>query len=84
MCVCSVAGAGVVFFCVAATIVNVAGFMHFWGLTIDMITCNCLVISIGLCVDFSVHIAHAFQIGKGDRSENVFFIEKVDFYKVSL
>jgi hypothetical protein len=39
---------------------------HAW-ICLDMITCNCLVISVGLCVDFSVHIAHAFQTGKGDR-----------------
>jgi hypothetical protein len=36
----SVAGAGIVFFCVAATIINVAGFMHFWGLTIGQSSAN--------------------------------------------
>ena len=40
--------------------IQVAGFMHFWDLTIDVISCNTLVISIGLCVDFSAHIAHGF------------------------
>ena len=37
----------IVIFCVATTIVEVAGFMHFWDLTIDVISCNTLVISIG-------------------------------------
>ena len=36
----------IVIFCVATTIVQVAGFMHFWDLTIDVISCNTLVISI--------------------------------------
>ena len=58
--------------------------MHFWGLTVDVITCNtlvsrhkidpnrgnvflCQVISIGLCVDFSAHIAHYFLSSHGNR-----------------
>ena len=60
-------GACFVIFCVFATIVEVAGFMYFWGLTIDVITCNTLVISIGLCVDFSAHIAHGFISRTGTR-----------------
>ena len=60
-------GACFVIFCVFATIVEVAGFMYFWGLTIDVITCNTLVISIGLCVDFSAHIAHGFISRSGTR-----------------
>jgi len=55
----------IVIFCVATTIVQVAGFMHFWDLTIDVISCNTLVISIGLCVDFSAHIAHGFLSRRG-------------------
>jgi len=64
-------GACFVLFCVFATIVEVAGFMFFWGLTIDVITCNSLVISIGLCVDFSAHIAHGFISRSGTRNERV-------------
>jgi len=64
-------GACFVIFCVFATIVEVAGFMYFWGLTIDVITCNTLVISIGLCVDFSAHIAHGFLARSGSRNERV-------------
>merc|ERR1719334_1663585 len=56
----SVRAACIVIFCVAATIVEVAGFMNFWGLTVDVISCNSLVISIGLCVDFSAHLTHGF------------------------
>merc|ERR1712013_367033 len=50
---------------------QVAGFMHFWGLTVDVITCNTLVISIGLCVDFSAHVAHYFLASHGDRNQRM-------------
>ena len=50
---------------------QVAGFMHFWGLTVDVISCNTLVISIGLCVDFSAHIAHGFLSVCGNRDQRV-------------
>jgi len=67
----SLRGACIVIFCVAATIIEVAGFMHFWGLTVDVISCNTLVISIGLCVDFSAHIAHGFLSVSGTRTRRV-------------
>ena len=60
-------GAAFVIFCVFGTLVEVAGFMYFMGLTINVITCNTLVISIGLCVDFSAHIAHGFLSRSGSR-----------------
>ena len=60
-------GAALIIFCVLGTIVEVAGFMYFMGLTINVITCNTLVISIGLCVDFSAHIVHGFLSRSGSR-----------------
>ncbi|MPC17656.1 Niemann-Pick C1 protein [Portunus trituberculatus] len=46
--------------------VNVMALMTWWGLTIDIITCINLVLSIGLCVDYSAHIAlHFMQIFLG-------------------
>ena len=39
--------------------------MHFWGLTIDVVSCVNLVIAVGLCVDYSAHIAHYFMTCKG-------------------
>ena len=64
-------GAALIIFCVLGTIVEVAGFMYFMGLTINVITCNTLVISIGLCVDFSAHIAHGFISRLGSRDERM-------------
>ena len=46
--------------------------MHFWDLTIDVISCNTLVISIGLCVDFSAHIAHGFLSRSAIYSYDIF------------
>ena len=40
--------------------------LFFWGMTIDTISCMCIVLIVGLCVDYSVHIAHAFNVAKGE------------------
>ncbi|KAG0721720.1 NPC intracellular cholesterol transporter 1 [Chionoecetes opilio] len=54
-----------VFLCVALTLVNVMALMTWWGLTIDIITCINVVLSIGLCVDYSAHVAlHFMQAGQ--------------------
>merc|ERR1711915_923963 len=55
--------------CVFLTLVNVGGFIHFWGLTIDVISCVNLVIAVGLCVDYSAHIAHCFMAQTGTSDE---------------
>merc|ERR1712241_122832 len=57
-----------VLLCVVLTLVNVGGFIHFWGLTIDTVSCINLIIAVGLCVDYSAHIAHNFmeQTGSPD------------------
>jgi len=57
--------------CVIVTLINVGGFIHFWGLTIDTVSCTNIIISIGLCVDYSVHVAHAFLANSGSRDERV-------------
>ena len=43
--------------------------MHFWGLTIDVISCINLVIAVGLCVDYAAHIAHCYVVSKGEREK---------------
>ena len=50
------------FICVLMTLVDVAGFMHFWGMTINITTCITLVIAVGLCIDQAAHIAHTFLV----------------------
>jgi len=48
--------------------VNVCGFMHFWGLTIDTLTSILLILSIGLAIDYSAHIGHKFMTICGNRN----------------
>jgi len=58
---------------VILTLVDIVGFLHFWGMTIDIISCVSIVLAIGLCVDYSVHIGHAFLIGPGYRLDKAIF-----------
>ncbi|XP_067927836.1 patched domain-containing protein 3-like [Watersipora subatra] len=53
--------------CVIFTLVNVCGFMHFWGLTIDTLTSILLILSIGLAIDYSAHVGHTFRTIAGTR-----------------
>ena len=46
--------------------VDVAGLMHFWGLTVDTVTTVVLVLAIGLAVDYSAHMTHTFLIPNAD------------------
>jgi len=54
---------------VLLTIVNVAGVTYFWGLSIEAGTMVCLILSIGLAVDYSSHIGYKFMVYKGTKSE---------------
>ena len=45
------------------------GFANFWGLTVDTIFAIFVMISIGLCVDYSAHIAHQFMTETGTRGD---------------
>jgi len=47
---------------VCLALVDVAGFMYFWGLSIDTIAAILLTIALGLAVDYSAHIAHSFMV----------------------
>ncbi|XP_076246094.1 patched domain-containing protein 3 isoform X2 [Calliopsis andreniformis] len=63
-----------IFLCVFLTLLNVCGFMYFWGMTIDITSCIGLELGIGLCVDYAAHVAHAFvhaasETGDADRTK---------------
>ena len=64
-------GSILVMICVTMTLVNVMGYMHFWGQTIDVVSSVIIIISIGLCVDYSAHIAHAFLSAKGKKKNYI-------------
>jgi len=56
--------------CVVFTLINIAGYMHFWGLTVDTVTTIQLILAIGLSVDYSAHIGHGFMASRrGNRVE---------------
>ena len=57
------------FFIVTVAVPDVAGFMHWWGITIEITSMNILIISVGLCVDFCAHIMHGFLITPGSRGD---------------
>ena len=48
------------------------GMLHFWGITVDTLSCINIVLAIGLCVDYSAHIAHAFIVSKGKNLKSIF------------
>ncbi|XP_053626283.1 patched domain-containing protein 3-like isoform X3 [Cherax quadricarinatus] len=58
-----------VLLCVIMTLVDVGALMHWWGLTIDTVSCIDIVLAIGLCVDYAAHIGHTFMTKKGTRNE---------------
>ena len=51
--------------CVMLTLVDVVGTLHFWDVTIDVISCVNIILATGLCVDYSVHLAHSFSVAPG-------------------
>merc|ERR1719421_185080 len=57
--------------CVLMVDVNILGLMWLWGLTIDSVAIINLVLAIGLAVDYSVHVAHAFLQTPGTRQHRV-------------
>ncbi|XP_071523040.1 patched domain-containing protein 3-like isoform X2 [Panulirus ornatus] len=58
-----------VLLCVIMTLVDVGALMHWWGLTIDTVSCIDIVLAIGLCVDYAAHIGHTFMTKRGTRDE---------------
>ena len=56
--------ASVVVFSVLMIEVTVLGALHFFGYSFNMMTSINVIVSVGLCVDFSAHTAHAFLHSK--------------------
>ena len=57
-----------VFLCVVFTMVDVVGIISWWDVQIDVVSATYLVLVVGLCVDYSTHIAHAFKVNRGERA----------------
>eukprot|EP01026_Neomeris_dumetosa_P002824 TRINITY_DN1075_c0_g3_i4.p1 TRINITY_DN1075_c0_g3~~TRINITY_DN1075_c0_g3_i4.p1 ORF type:complete len:941 (-),score=122.47 TRINITY_DN1075_c0_g3_i4:1066-3888(-) len=56
------------FVMILSIVLNTIGYMYFWNYTIDSVTVIFWVISLGLSVDYCVHITHGFlnQVGEGE------------------
>ncbi|XP_033117037.1 patched domain-containing protein 3-like isoform X2 [Anneissia japonica] len=58
-----------VFLSVFLTLIDLAGFIHHWGLTIDTVVTIQLILSIGIAVDYAAHIGHTFLTVTGTKNE---------------
>lgn len=58
-----------VFLAIAMSIVDVLGYCYFWDITINGVVTVYLLISLGLAVDYSVHIGHMFKASTGSSDE---------------
>lgn len=61
--------AGLVSANIGLAVIEVVGFAHWWGLTINGVLTIYILISVGLAVDYSVHIAHFFRDEVGTSEE---------------
>jgi len=60
-----------VMLCVVLTDADILGLMWLWGLTIDSVAVINLVLAVGLAVDYSAHVAHAFVVARGTHDERM-------------
>ncbi|XP_052274727.1 patched domain-containing protein 3-like isoform X2 [Dreissena polymorpha] len=58
-----------VFLCVVFTVIDVAGTMQFWDISIDTASSVLLILCVGLAVDYSAHVGHTFMTHIGSKNE---------------
>ena len=58
-----------VIFGIIYSVITLVGFMHWWGITVSGVSTIYILISVGLAVDYSAHIAHMFVTSTGTSSE---------------
>ena len=61
----SVKGALMVFGSVTATLICIGGLIWVWDVAVDTVSCIGIVLSVGLSVDYAVHVIHMFLSLKG-------------------
>jgi len=54
---------------ICAAIVEIVGLSHYWGVTMNGVSTIYFLICVGLSVDYSVHIAHAFVNSEGESDQ---------------
>ena len=55
--------------CIVFSVIDLVGMLHFWGVTISGVSTIYILISVGLAVDYSAHIAHMFVTSTGSANE---------------
>ena len=70
-------GAVLVLSMVSLTIVSLLALLYFWDDTLNMVTITNAIMSIGVTVDYNVHIAHSFK-GCNDSTKNKRVIKAMD------
>ena len=76
LCLCflrDIRAALVVIVSVLCSLVNTIGFGYLWGLSLDLYTTGIYIVSTGLYVDYSVHVAHSFLKAEGSKRQRVMF-----------
>jgi Niemann-Pick C1 protein len=58
-----------VFLTVLLTLVDIFGILYFMGVKIDSVSSVSMIVIVGLCVDYSSHIAFSFTVAEGSTSQ---------------
>ena len=76
----------IVVFCLGLVDLNLIAVLWLWGLELNFITMVNLILAVGLAVDYSAHIAHAYNTtlasGPGSNREKRVFKVKAAFSKI--
>jgi hypothetical protein len=54
---------------IVLSIIDLLGFLYFWDVTISGVSTIYILISVGLAVDYSAHIAHLYVVSTGNSQE---------------
>jgi predicted RND superfamily exporter protein len=54
---------------IVLSVIDLVGFMHWWDVTISGVSTIYILISVGLAVDYSAHVAHMFVVSTGTAPE---------------
>jgi len=60
-----------IFCCILFTIIDVVGLAYAMGMTLNPFSAISLIVGIGMCVDYGVHISHSYVVSKGSKIERV-------------
>lgn len=63
----SIQASFLVLLCVGSMYMDMLGVMYLWGVSINAVSVVNLCVSIGLCVEFCIHVAHSFVHSHGSR-----------------